>query len=183
MHQINLLPWRQILRRKQKQKLICFVIYTDACFFILYLLAHIVLSILIYSKETKVKYWQQQLTNIDKQVIALKDMREELNKFSHATEFFNHNRVIQITILNLCRKIIAITPLNITLQEMNYRDDKILLIGKAESVQALNQFVNQLSVSQFLKKPKLTEIENQPKNSQIKFKIQAMGTQRLQFIR
>lgn len=166
--EINLLPWRDKIREKQKK---VFYYWISFCLFIIciiFYLLHYFLQHEINAKQFNTVIWQKKIANISVARQAVVKMRQQIDIFQFAMQFMGRIDAQQMRLLDFFNHVLSETPSEIVFTEIINQENKMLLLGMTHSVTALTTFVKTFHQAE------LTEINNQSQHKQFHFQIQVL---------
>ena len=159
MTTINLLPWREEHRQKQKKD---FVIMLG----MIALLAAAIVGLIHFQMQAKIDY---QLSRNAFMTNEIKKLEEEIKEISELQKvrrsLIERMEVIQDlqrsrpSIVHLFTEIVSTVPNGVYLETLAQTGSNLLINGQAESNARVSTYMRNLSASEWLKEPNLTVIE------------------------
>ena len=159
MANINLLPWREELRKERNQQylliLVFFVILTAG----LWGVVHFHHVSLINYQLSRNDFLDEKIVYLDKkieEIHALEKEKERLKARIQAIEGLQGNRPL---VVRLFDEMVASLPEGVSLISVAQKKDKINIKGVAQSNARVSSFMRNLESSEWLKTPKLDIIQ------------------------
>ena len=164
MARINLLPWREELR-KQKQKdflgLVGLAIIVGA---LILELMHIYYAQLIDQQKERNKFLEDQIALLDKRIKEIKELEKEKHRLldrMRAIEQLQSNRPL---IVRFFDELIDSLPDGVSVTTLKQAGEVITIQGVAQSNARVSSFMRNLEKSDWLKDPKLDVIQSQDRS-------------------
>lgn len=160
MAHINLLPWREELRKEKKKE---FGILVGAFAGVGALIAGIVAFYhvqLIEYQQDRNKFVQTQIVELDKKIKELNELEKERKRLIdriRAIEGLQSNRPL---IVRFFDELIASLPEGVSVTNVQQLNDAITINGEAQSNARVSSFMRNLETSQWLSDPKLDIIQS-----------------------
>jgi len=159
MTTINLLPWREEHRQKQKKD---FAVMLG----MMALLAAAIVGLIHFQMQAKIDY---QLSRNAFMTNEIKKLEEEIKEISELQKvrrsLIERMEVIQDlqrsrpSIVHLFTEIVSTVPNGVYLESLAQTGSNLLINGQAESNARVSTYMRNLSASEWLKDPNLTVIE------------------------
>ncbi|MBI2992775.1 MAG: PilN domain-containing protein [Gammaproteobacteria bacterium] len=160
MAHINLLPWREELR-KEKQKEFGIRIGAFAVLAVVVVgVVHIYHVNLIAYQQSRNKFLETKITDLDKkikEIEALEKERQRLIDRIRAIESLQSNRPLVVRFFD---ELIASLPEGVSVTKVEQQGDGITINGEAQSNARVSSFMRNLESSEWLKDPQLDIIQS-----------------------
>lgn len=165
MARINLLPWRDELRKKQQQD---FVAGIGAAVLVTGLLLFLVYMYIEGLKEHQ-GFRNQLLKNeivvLDKKIAEIKDIEEKKNKLLTKIDVIQKLQESRPEIVRLFDELAKATPEGVYLTKFAQVDTTLTMDGKAESNARVSAFMRAIESSPWLNTPVLGVIKGEGKSN------------------
>ncbi|WP_133127112.1 PilN domain-containing protein [Legionella nagasakiensis] len=165
MTEINLLPWRELKREREKKQ---FTIYL---FLALISAAAVVFLINIYAKQL-IEHQSSRNQLLENEITRLKQQIKEIEEIKAIREALIARMIIiqnlQATrslTVRLFDELIKIMPDGVFLTYVERKEDKITILGYAESNSNISQLMRNIENNNWIKEPYLTEIKKTQEES------------------
>ncbi len=159
MARINLLPWREELRKERQKEF--FIIMGAAALITLGVwgLVHYYHTLLIQRQDARNGYLEQQIALLDekiKEIERLEREKERLLARMQAIELLQGNRPL---IVRLFDEMVASLPDGVSVTQVVQKGNLITIDGVAQSNARVSSFMRNLDESDWLKNPELEIIQ------------------------
>lgn len=165
MSKINLLPWRDELRKKNNQIFFTFLFISGLAAFLVVLLIHLVFTNIISSKKLDEDYLIRELDankSLIQEVEGIDNKKQELLSRVNVIQSLQSNRVFVVRLLDALAKG---TPDGVVLNKITRQDKTVTILGNADSNNAISFFMRNLDDLDWIETAKLTDVRGQEGNS------------------
>ena len=163
MAKINLLPWREELRKqKQKDFYIAMALSVVAGFIILGLI-HAYIDGLKAYQEQRNQILKNEITFLDKKIVEIKDIEEKKKKLLAKIDLIQKLQESRPEIVHLFDEIPKITPDGIFLTKFTQTGPDLIFEGKSQSNARISALMRAIESSPWLQKPTLNVIQSPDK--------------------
>ncbi|HIP52505.1 MAG TPA: pilus assembly protein PilN [Chromatiales bacterium] len=160
MAHINLLPWRE-LERKKRQREFGFVV---AGAVVLTLLAgvysHIHINGLIEAQNRRNTFLRNEIQALDKKISEIKELEKVKANLLARMEIIQQLQVSRPQIVHLFDEIVNTLPDGVYLTRIEQKGDLITIKGRAQSNARVSAYMRNIEKSEWLNRPTLKVIEN-----------------------
>jgi type IV pilus assembly protein PilN len=167
MTQINLLPWREQARQDKKIQfaitLSAYIVLT----LIIVVIFHVYFNGLIRHNNARIAFLQTTLGTKQNEYSILRDKKQKQNLIETELDFLNNLHEKSFRAVNLMNELNKTIPSAITLEKLIREENKIILIGSAQSELQITLFLKNISKSPFFNQPVLTHITETPGKPEI----------------
>jgi type IV pilus assembly protein PilN len=165
MVRINLLPWRDELRKKKQKDFVsgigAGVLVT--CFFLV--LAYMHIESLKEYQSRRNKMLQDEIVVLDKKIQEIKDIEEKKNKLLTKIDVIQKLQESRPEVVHLFDELSKITPEGVYLTKFTQTGVTLVLEGKAESNARISAYMRAIDNSLWLNSSVLGVIKGQGKNT------------------
>jgi type IV pilus assembly protein PilN len=158
MSSINLLPWRDELRRERKRAFLGHLALTA-------LLGVIALALWIYLVDLRIETQQARNGLLSREIAAMDAQVKEIHELKKRREqVLARMRVIQDLqanrpdIVRVFDELVRVIPPGVYLESLSREGDNISLVGYAESNNRISAFMRSLGSSAKFQEPNLTQV-------------------------
>lgn len=158
MANINLLPWRQELRKQRQQEFIAVLMGVVMVAVALVLAGHMALSKQVSDQEERNAYIQAEIQKLDgqiKEIDALQKRREELLSRMKVIQDLQGRRPVIVRIFD---ELVRVIPEGTHLLSLERRGDSFSLTGVAENANQVSALMRNLDASPWFKNPTLSTV-------------------------
>jgi len=173
---INLLPWREELRQKQKKEYFGALGVSALVGAIIWLAIHSYYGMIIDHQNSRNDLLIRHITELDKKIVEIKQLekeRERLIARMTAVEELQTSRHLAVRLFD---EVSRTLPDGVYLTELEQDNDKATIKGIAQSNARVSNFMRNLESSEWLEKPRLniieTKIEEGKRTSEFALQVQ-----------
>ena len=165
MAKINLLPWREELRKqKQKDFLNAMALSVLAGFIILGLVHSYIEGLKAY-QEQRNQILQNEIALLDKKIVEIKDIEEKKRKLLAKIDLIQKLQESRPEIVHLFDEIPKTTPDGVFLKKFTQTGLELIFEGKSQSNARISAFMRAIEASPWLRSPTLNVIQSPNKQS------------------
>lgn len=159
MISINLLPWREQQRKREKQQLqimiLAGLVFACIVVFLLDCYANHILQRQIHRNQQL----QAELTRCDEQIKTIAGLRQERQSLINKMKIIQGLQLSRVLSIHLLDELIQILPEGVYLNQLDRFEDKVTLLGYAQSNTQISRLMRNISTNHWLHDPILTEIK------------------------
>ncbi len=163
MAKINLLPWREALRKEKQTEFLVTVAIFAVMAAVIWGGVHWYHSEVIKYRENRLSYIDSQIKVLDKKIQEIKRLEKEKERLlarMRAIERLQGNRPL---VVRLFDEIVNALPEGVSLEKLTQKGRNITINGVAQSNARVSSFMRNLEKSEWLKNPDLDVIQSQVK--------------------
>lgn len=166
MAHINLLPWRERLRKQRQRE------------FGLMILGALVLTVLgmgywhwyvqglIDHQNARNRFLETEITKVDKEIREIRDLEKTRQKLIARMKVIEDLQVSRPQIVHLFDELVTVVPDGTYLTQVVQRGHSLKLDGRAQSNARVSTYMRNIEASPWLNDPKLRIIENKDQDRQ-----------------
>ncbi|HEX4869234.1 MAG TPA: PilN domain-containing protein [Moraxellaceae bacterium] len=158
MAKINLLPWRQELRKQRQQEFIAILMGVVFVAVAIVLAGHMALSKQVSDQEERNAYIKSEISKLDgqiKEIDELQKRREELLSRMKVIQDLQGRRPVIVRIFDEFVRVIPDGVFFVSLQRVN---DSFKITGVAESANQVSALMRNLEASPWFRNPQLSTV-------------------------
>jgi len=163
MAKINLLPWREELRKQRKQDFLNAMALAVLLTLIVLGTVHSYIEGLKSYQEQRNKVLQQEIALVDKKIEAIKSIEEKKSKLLAKIDLIQKLQESRPEIVHLFDEIPRITPDGVFLTKFTQIKDDLAFEGKSQSNARVSALMRGIESSHWLQKPTLNLIKSPDK--------------------
>lgn len=166
MAKINLLPWREELRKEKQQEFYVMLGFAAVLGIAVWGLVHFYHTQLISYQQSRNTYLQGEITKLDKKIEEIRRLeaeKEHLLARMRAIELLQGNRPL---IVRFFDELVASLPEGVSVTSVNQKGTAITINGVAQSNARVSSFMRNLESSEWLKDPQLDIIQARDEQGQ-----------------
>ncbi|MGB5299608.1 MAG: PilN domain-containing protein [Thiogranum sp.] len=159
MAHINLLPWRDELRKQKQQQFA--VVGAGAAILgaLLVLLAHMQMEGLIEKQNLRNQFLDNEIAELDTKIAKIKDMEKTKNALLARMDIIQQLQRSRPQSVHLMDQLVYTLPDGVYLNKIDQQGQALTLSGVAQSNARVSAYMRNIDGSQWMAKPKLDVIE------------------------
>lgn len=183
MTEINLLPWRELRREKEKKKL---TVYLTSGLVVSTLLISIVNYFVLSNIDEQAslnRRLEAEIATYKKQLIQIKELKKLREGLIARMNIVQNLQATRTMTVRLFDEVIRIMPNDVYVTRMERIGNKILLAGYTESNANISVLMRNIEASRWIQSPALTEIkkvkegqDDSPSEFKLSFILQSKNT-------
>lgn len=159
MAKINLLPWREELRKQKKKDFLNTILLAALITVLLFGLVHMYMNGEKEYQEQRNKLLQDEIAQLDKKIGAIKSIEEKKAKLLAKIDVIKKLQESRPEIVHLFDEIPRLTPDGVYLTKFTQLGTNLIFEGKSQSNARVSAFMKSIEGSQWLHLPKLDVIK------------------------
>ena len=159
MAKINLLPWRQELRKQKQQEFVAIVLAVAGLAVGLVLFAHMALSKQVSDQLERNSYIKAEIATLDTQITEIDELqrrREELLARMKVIQDLQGHRPVIVRVFD---EFVRAMPDGVYFRTIERIGNTFTIVGVAESANQVSGLMRNLEASQWFKGPVLSKVE------------------------
>jgi len=161
MATINLLPWREELR---KQKQIDFLIFLGAgvlASILVMFMVHVVINNMVDTQKNRNRFIQNEVAVLDAKIIEIKDLEKTKGKLLARMEVVQRLQSSRPEVVHLFDELAKTVPEGVSLTKVTQRGVNLVISGRAQSNTRVSAYMRGVEQSLWLKGASLDVIRSQ----------------------
>ena len=159
MAHINLLPWRDELRKQKQQQFAVVGAGSAILGAMLVLLAHMQMEGLIEKQDQRNQFLDKEIAELDTKITKIKDMEKTKNALLARMDIIQQLQRSRPQSVHLMDQLVYTLPDGVYLNKITQQDQALTLSGVAQSNARVSAYMRNIDSSQWMAKPKLDVIE------------------------
>ena len=185
MAKINLLPWREELRKQQQQNFLMAILSSAGVAALIMFLVHGHIDGMIEQQNRRNQFLETEIAALDAKIKEIQALEEQKRKFIAKMEVIQELQGSRPEIVHLFEEVAKTTPDGVYLTGMDQSGPTLTFDGAAQSNARVSAYMRNLESSPWLANPVLTIIEtkgdsNQGRVSHFKLSVQQKKQDRQQ---
>lgn len=168
MAKINLLPWREELRKQKKKDFLNAMVLSVLIGFIILGLVHTYVEGLKAYQDQRNQILQNEIALLDKKIIDIKDIEEKKGKLLAKIDLIQKLQESRPEIVHLFDEIPKTTPDGVFLKKFTQIGSDLTFEGKSQSNARISAFMRAIEASPWLQTPTLNVIQSPDTQTQDK---------------
>jgi len=166
MAHINLLPWREELRREQQRQFLTILVLSVILMGLIILAVHLRLAGMIDHQESRNQYLQSEINKVEKQIKEINQLEKDKARLLARMDVIQQLQRNRPEVVHLFDEIARIIPDGIHLDSLKQSNDKLVLNGVAQSNARVSAFMRNIESSDWLTDPRLEVIQKKGKGNE-----------------
>ncbi len=166
MARINLLPWREELRKEQQQNFVLAILGSAGIVLLFMFLVHTHIEGAIERQNERNQFIETEIAALDKKIKEIDSLEAKKNKLIAKMEVIQELQGSRPEIVHLFEEVAKTTPNGVYLTEMKQGGSTLTFDGAAQSNARVSTYMRNLDSSPWLANPVLTIIETKGESNQ-----------------
>ncbi|WP_133512829.1 PilN domain-containing protein [Candidatus Thiosymbion oneisti] len=163
MVRINLLPWRELKRRRRRREFAAIAATGLTATLTLGLVLHLNLEGLISGQQDRNRFLRNEIGQLDGQIREIRGLEKTKERLLGRMYAIHRLQMSRPEMVHLFDELTTGTPEGIHLTRISQSGRSIVLEGRARSDAQVSAFVRNIEASQWIGKPALLLIEHRDK--------------------
>lgn len=159
MPRINLLPWREELRKQRRTEYLAILGLCAVVAAALWFAVHLYFGELIDQQGRRNAFLQEQIKSLDKKIAEIKELEKEKENLIARMKAIETLQTSRPLIVHLFDELVTALPEGVYLTEVSQRGMAVTLKGVAQSNARVSNFMRNVEKSDWIADPKLTIIQ------------------------
>jgi type IV pilus assembly protein PilN len=159
MAHINLLPWREELRKQKQQQFAVVTAGTAILGGLLVLLAHVQMGGLIEQQNQRNQFMDKQIAELDKKIAKIKDLEKTKTALLARMDIIQQLQHSRPQSVHLMDQLVYTLPDGVFLNKITQKGGALTLSGIAQSNARVSAYMRNIDNSKWMSQPKLDVIE------------------------
>lgn len=164
MAKINLLPWRETLRKERQKEFMTLLGFGAAIAVVLVLLTHFQINNMINGQERRNQFLTNEIKILDEKIKEIKKLDSTRQALLERMEVIQNLQATRPEIVHLFDELVTTLPDGVHLTKLEQKGVKITIGGRAESNARVSSYMRNIEGSEWIDKPALdiiaTELAN-----------------------
>jgi len=161
MPQINLLPWRQELRKEQQRQFFTIMIMSLALMLLIVLASHLQINRMISTQESRNSLLSNVIKGVDTQLTEIKNLETEKQRLLDRMKIIQQLQRDRPEVVRLFDDLARTVPNGIYLKQVNQQASGLAIEGIAQSNARVSSFMRNLDSAKSMYNPNLTVIKSE----------------------
>lgn len=173
MTRINLLPWRETLRKERQRQFASIALGAVILMALIVLYVHVHISGLMETQEVRNNYLKSEISKVDKKIKEIKTLEAEKTQLLARMNVIQQLQRHRPQIVYLFSDFVHVVPDGVYFTRLSQSGNVISIEGRAQSNARVSALMRNLDASPWLEDPQLEVIQTVNTNSQrvSKFKL------------
>jgi len=173
MAKINLLPWRQELRKEQQRQFLTMMILSIVLVGVGILAVHLQYSRMIDTQNSRNDYLRKHIKEVEKQIAEINELASKKERLLARMEIIQQLQRNRPEIVRLFDELVRVMPDGVYLSSLKQNKTSLIMSGVAQSNARVSALMRNIDQSEWLANPQLVVIESGKKEESRKFTLRA----------
>ena len=165
MTRINLLPWRETLRKEQQRQFISVAAGAGVLVAVIVFYVHFHIGGLIDQQTARNNFLEKEITLVDEKITEIKQLESEKQQLLARMNIIQQLQSRRPEIVHIFDEMARSVPDGIYLTSIKQLGNSLVIEGVAESNARVSAFMRNLDASKWFKNPGLVVIESKENES------------------
>lgn len=171
MPHVNLLPWREELRKRRQKEFAVMSVAAVLSMLAIIMFVHLYFNSMIAYQQDRNHFLEQEISKLDKKIEEIKELDNEKARLIARMQIIQQLQASRPEIVHLFDELVYAVPDGVYFTQIQQKDRQITLNGMAQSNARVSSLMRKLSQSMWLEKPKLIQIKAQDNKTTGAFKL------------
>lgn len=164
MTRINLLPWREALRKEQKRQFISTAGGAAVLMLVIVGYVHFHINGMIDHQNQRNDFIEKEIAVVDSKIKEIKELEAQKKQLLNRMNVIQDLQTRRPMVVHMLDKLVKALPEGLYLTEVNQKGAELTINGLAQSNARVSAFMRNLDDSNWFNNPKLEVIQVQEKN-------------------
>ena len=158
---INLLPWREEERKRQREDFLRVSLAAVALMGVIIFFAHVQIGGMIDNQESRNKFLQGEIAKVDEKIKEIKELENQKKMLLNKMNVIQDLQTRRPLVVRMMDELVRIMPNGVFLTKIDQKGQQLLLEGVAQSNARVSSLMRNLDESSWFTNPKLDVIQVQ----------------------
>lgn len=173
MARINLLPWRQELRKEQQRQFLTILGLMGLLVLVGVGAVYAQYSRLIDTQNSRNQYLQQHINMVDKQIKEINDLHAKKERLLARMQIIQKLQRNRPAVVRMFDELVRVMPDGVYLTSFKQQNHNLEMTGVAQSNARVSALMRNIDQSQWLTKPQLVIIQTGKRSGSREFTLRA----------
>lgn len=159
MTRINLLPWREALRKERKRQFTSVVAGAVLLMGVIILYVHIHMSGLIEHQNGRNTFLEEEIATVEKKIVEIRELESQKKQLLNRMTVIQELQTRRPMVVHLLDKLVRALPEGLYLSRLDQQGSELVLEGTAQSNARVSAFMRNLDASDWFSNPRLDVIQ------------------------
>lgn len=165
MPRINLLPWREELRKQKRTEYLAILGVCAAVAAAAWFAVHLYFSELIDYQNQRNDFLKAEIKKLDKKIAEIKALEKERDNLIARMKAIETLQTSRPLIVHLFDELVTTLPEGVYLTEVSQKGSRVSIKGVAQSNARVSNYMRNVEASEWLTDPKLRIIETRSRGT------------------
>lgn len=158
MSHINLLPWREALRQRQKKNYLTMLVALALAMISLMFAATMVMDNLIAEQKARNQYLTEEIALVDQQIVQIKDIQQRKQAIEKRMALIEQLEVSRNAAPKVLDELVRLVPNGVSFSSFSRSGNHVEVLGISDSNNRLADFMRRLEQSDVFSSGDLSSI-------------------------
>lgn len=173
MAKINLLPWRQELRKEQQRQFFTIMGLMVVLVLVGIFAVHLQYARLINTQNSRNDYLKKHIAEVEKQIAEINQLASKKERLLARMEIIQQLQRNRPEIVRLFDELVRVMPDGVYLTSLKQKNINLQMTGVAQSNARVSALMRNIDQSEWMTKPQLDVIETGKKEGARQFSLRA----------
>ena len=159
MAKINLLPWRDELRRQKQQQFLAILGLTALGAALIGFLAYMLWGSWIENQNERNQRLTEEIQSLDRKIVQIENLEEQRQQLLTRKQIIEELQSSRSQTVEMLDALAQSTPPGVTLNSIRQQDNVVTLAGTTQSNARVSTFLQTLDAADIFKEPTLQVVE------------------------
>ena len=164
MTRINLLPWREALRKERKRQFASVAVGAAVLMAAIVFYAHVHINGLIENQNLRNKFLQDEIAKVDESIKEIRQLESAKKALLIRMNVIQDLQSRRPMVVHMLDELVRAVPEGLYLTKMEQQGHEVVLEGMAQSNARVSAFMRALDASAWFDNPRLDVIQVDEKN-------------------
>ncbi len=160
MARINLLPWREALRKEREQRFYLMLAVASVVTLLIMSYVHVIISGKIDGQNRRNQFLSQQIARVDLEIKEIKALEVEKGRLLQRMNVIQRLQASRPEVVHLFEELVDTLPEGAQLLSVELNGPSLNIVGIADSAALVSAFMRNLDNSTWLHNPELVVINS-----------------------
>ncbi len=160
MPRVNLLPWREELRKQRRTEYLSMLGVSAVAATVIWFVIHLYFNALIEQQQHRNSFLTAEIKLLDIKIAEIKQLEKEKENLIARMKAIETLQTSRPIVVHLFDELVSTLPDGVYLTSLIQSGDKVTIKGVAQSNARVSNFMRNVEASQWVKEPKLSIIQS-----------------------
>ncbi|KPK40564.1 MAG: hypothetical protein AMJ69_01870 [Gammaproteobacteria bacterium SG8_47] len=166
MARINLLPWREELRRQRLKQFVSIALGSVVLAALIVLLVHMNIAGAIDAQDSRNEFLKRKIKEVEEQIKEINELEAEKQRLLSRMEIIQQLQHNRPEVVHLFDEIVRRVPEGISLATIKQSSNSVVITGRAQSNARVSALMRNLNDSEWFAQPRLDIIQTKGKSNE-----------------
>jgi len=166
MARINLLPWREELRKEQQRQFLTIMGLSAVLMLLILVAVHIQIAGMISHQNDRNDFLQREITKVEKQIKEIDELTKKKKNLLARMEVIETLQRNRPEVVHLFDEMVKVMPDGVFLESLTQSGNSLVMKGSAQSNARVSALMRNVDASPWLMTPHLQVIKSNSKKSE-----------------